>query len=186
MSNNYSLILNLIDYIWFINLKEKNMDFNLLALLTAAFSSLIVGFIWYNPKVFGSIWMKEAGLNYADVKAGNLMKTLGLSFIYAFFIAFILQSLTIHQFGALGMVGGDATIAKSSYTDFMADYGNAFRTFRHGAIHGFLAGLLFALPIIGTSALHEKRSFKYTLIAGGFWVVSCMVMGGIICGWPFN
>lgn len=160
------------------------MDMNYLALLTAAFSSLIVGFVWYHPKVFGSIWMKEAGLNYADLKASNLAKTLGISFIYAFLIAIILQTLTIHQFGAMGMVGGDPTIAKASYGEFMADYGNAFRTFRHGALHGFLAGLFMALPVIGTSALHEQRSFKYTLIAGGFWVVSCMLMGGIICGWP--
>ena len=56
------------------------MDMNYLALLTAAFSSLIVGFVWYHPKVFGTIWMKEAGLNYADLKASNLAKTLGISF----------------------------------------------------------------------------------------------------------
>lgn len=142
------------------------MDINFLALLTAAFSSLIVGFIWYNPKVFGTIWMKEAGLNYADLKASNLIKTLGVSFIYAFLVAFILQMLTIHQFGAIGMVGGDPTIAKASYSEFMADYGNAFRTFRHGALHGFMTGLFFALPVIGTGALYEQRSFKYALIAG--------------------
>jgi len=28
------------------------MEINLLALLAAAFSTLVVGFIWYNPKVF--------------------------------------------------------------------------------------------------------------------------------------
>ncbi|MEN9323200.1 MAG: hypothetical protein RL699_980 [Bacteroidota bacterium] len=162
------------------------MDINFLALLTAAFSSLIVGFIWYNPKVFGTIWMKEAGLNYADLKASNMAKTLGVSFIYAFFVAFIIQMLTIHQFGAIGMVGGDPTIAKASYSEFMADYGNAFRTFRHGALHGFMTGLFFALPVIGTGALYEQRSFKYVLIAGGYWVISCMIMGGIICGWPLN
>lgn len=160
------------------------METNLLALLTAAFSSLVVGFIWYNPKVFGNSWMKEAGLNYDDLKASNMLKTLSVTFIYAFLVAFMLQSITIHQFGALGMVGGDPTIAKASYTEFMADYGNAFRTFKHGALHGFITGLFLALPILGTSALYEQRSFKYTLIAGGYWVVCCTIMGGIICGWP--
>ncbi|MFM2265888.1 MAG: hypothetical protein RLZ77_1308 [Bacteroidota bacterium] len=162
------------------------METNFLALLTAAASTLIVGFIWYNPRVFGNLWMKEAGLNYADLKGSNLIKTLGISFIYAFFVAFIIQMLTVHQFGALGMIGGDPTIAKASYTEFMTDYGNAFRTFKHGALHGFMSGLFMALPIIGTSALHEQRSFKYTLISGGFWVVSCTIMGGIVCGWPLN
>ena len=160
------------------------MDTNFLALLTAAASTLVVGFIWYNPKVFGNIWMKEAGLSLNNLKEANMIKTLVVSFIYAFFVAFVIQMLTIHQFGAIGMVGGDPTIAKASYNEFMADYGNAFRTFKHGALHGFMTGLFMALPIIGTGALYEQRSFKYTLIAGGFWVVSCMLMGGIICGWP--
>jgi hypothetical protein len=89
--------------------------------------------------------------------------------------------LVIHQFGALGMVGGDPTIAKPSYEAFMADYGSAFRTFKHGALHGFMTGLFLILPVIGVNALYERRSFKYVLISGGYWVVSMMIMGGIIC-----
>lgn len=37
------------------------MNINFLALLAAAASSMVVGFIWYNPKVFGNIWMRESG-----------------------------------------------------------------------------------------------------------------------------
>jgi hypothetical protein len=159
------------------------MNFNFLALLVAAFSTLVVGFIWYNPKVFGTIWMKESGISEDKMKGGNMAVTLLISFVYAFLIAIMLRFLAIHQTGALSMVGGDASIAKPSYTAFMADYGTAFRTFKHGALHGFIAGLFFALPIIGTSALYERRSFKYTLVTGGFWVVCCMIMGGIICAW---
>lgn len=159
------------------------MEINFLALLVAAFSTLVVGFIWYNPKVFGTIWMKESGMTEEKMKGGNMLMTFVVSFIYAFFISFILQMLTIHQFGALGMVGGDAGIAKPSYIAFMTDYGMAFRTFKHGALHGFMAGLFLALPVIGTNALYERRSFKYTLVTGGFWIVCFMIMGGIICAW---
>ena len=159
------------------------MEINFLALLVAALSTLAVGFIWYNPKVLGTIWMKESGMTEEKMKGANMAMIFGLSLLYAFFISFILQMLTIHQFGALGMVGGDPTIAKPSYTEFMADYGNAFRTFKHGSLHGFMTGLFLALPIIGTNALYERRSFKYTLITGGFWIVCCMIMGGIICAW---
>ncbi len=122
------------------------MEINFLALLVAAFSTLVVGFIWYNPKVFGTIWMKESGMTEEKMKGGNMLMTFGVSFIYAFLISFVIQMLTIHQFGALGMVGGDASIAKPSYGAFMADYGMAFRTFKHGALHGFIAGLFLALP----------------------------------------
>ncbi|MBG6110369.1 hypothetical protein IWX84_001237 [Flavobacterium sp. CG_9.10] len=156
---------------------------NFIALLVAAFSTLVVGFIWYNPKVFGTIWMKESGMTEEKMKGGNMLMIFGASFLYAFLISVILQYLTIHQTGALGMVGGDASIAKPSYVAFMADYGMAFRTFKHGVLHGFMAGLFLALPIIGTNALFERKSFKYTLVNGGFWIVCFMIMGGIICAW---
>ena len=159
------------------------MEINFLALFVAALSTLVVGFVWYNPKVFGTIWMKESGLTEENMKAGNMLLIFGLSLLYAFFISLILQMLTIHQFGALGMVGGDPTIAKPSYNAFMADYGLAFRSFKHGALHGFMTGLFLALPLIGTNALYERRSFKYTLVTGGFWIVCFMIMGGIICAW---
>jgi Protein of unknown function (DUF1761) len=157
------------------------MNINFLALLLAAISSLVVGFIWYHPKVFGNIWMKEAGMTEEKMKGSNMVLIFSMSIFYAFLIAFIMQMLVIHQFGALGMVGGDPTLAKPSYEAFMADYGTAFRTFKHGAFHGVFTGLFFALPVIGINSLYERRSWKYVLIAGGYWVVTCMIMGGIVC-----
>ncbi len=158
------------------------MEINFIALLVAALSTLVVGFVWYNPKVFGTIWMRETGMTEEKAKGANMALMFGMSFVYAFFIAFILQMLVVHQWGAIGMVGGDPTLAKPSYAAFMADYGIAFRTFKHGMLHGFMTGLFLALPVIGTNALYERRSWKYVLIAGGYWVVSCMIMGAIICG----
>lgn len=159
------------------------MEINFLALLLSALSTLVVGFIWYNPKVFGTIWMKESGMTEEKMKGSNMIMIFGLSLVYAFLISFILQSLVIHQTGAIGMVGGPMLIetAKPSFTAFMADYGDAFRTFKHGALHGFFTGLFMILPVIGTNALYEKRSFKYVLVTSGFWIVSLMIMGGIIC-----
>jgi hypothetical protein len=157
------------------------MEINWIALLLAALSTLVVGFVWYNPKVFGTIWMKESGMTEEKMKGSNMIMIFGLSIIYAFFISFVLQMLVIHQFGAIGMVGGDPSIAKPSYAAFMADYGTAFRSFKHGALHGFMTGLFLILPVTGVSALYERRSFKYVLVSGGYWVVSMMIMGGIIC-----
>ena len=127
--------------------------------------------------------MNETGMTEEKAKGANMAMIFGMAIVYAFFIAFILQVITIHQFGALGMVGGDPTLAKPSYEAFMADYGDNFRTFKHGAFHGFFSGLFFALPVIGTNALFERRSWKYTLVTGGFWIVCCTIMGAIICGW---
>lgn len=157
------------------------MNVNFLALLLAALSTLVVGFIWYSPKVFGTIWMKETGLTEESMKGANMIKIFGLSIVYAFLISFVLQMVVIHQFGALGMIGGDTTKALPSYNAFMADYGTAFRTFKHGALHGFMTGLFMIFPVIGTGALYERKSFKYVMVTSGFWIVSFMIMGGIIC-----
>ena len=162
---------------------NSNMEINFLALLAAAASTLVIGFIWYNPKVFGAIWMRESGMTEDKMQGANMALTFGLSFVYAFLISFILQTITIHQFGALGLIGGNPAIAKPSYSAFMADYGTAFRTFKHGALHGFMTGLFLALPIIGTNALYERRSFKYVMVSAGYWIVCLTIIGGIVCGW---
>jgi hypothetical protein len=159
------------------------MEINFLALLAAAASSLVVGFIWYNPKVFGNIWMRETGMTEEKAREANMFKMLAATFVYALLVSMILHPIVIHQFGALGMIGGDPEVAKPSYNAFMADYGTAFRTFKHGALHGFMTGLFLALPMIGTNALYERRSFKYVMVTAGYWIVCCMIMGGIVCGW---
>ncbi|TRX22861.1 DUF1761 domain-containing protein [Flavobacterium franklandianum] len=161
------------------------MEFNFLAILTAAFSSFVVGFVWYNPKVFGTIWMKEAGFTQEQSEKGNMLKIFGLSFVYSFMIAFLMPAIVIHQMGAIGMIGGPALAetAKPSYLAFMADYGDAFRTFKHGALHGCITGIFLALPIICINGLFEQKSWKYMAIQAGYWIVILTIMGSVICGW---
>ena len=159
------------------------MEFNFLAILVAAFSTLFIGFIWYSDAVFGKIWMREAGLNKEELEKGNLAKILILCFIFSFLLAFVLQFSVIHQFGATSLAGGDPTKALPSYANFMADYGLAYRTFKHGALHGTLAGIFFALPIVAINSLFERKSWKYIAIHAGYWIVTLTVMGAIICGW---
>lgn len=159
------------------------MPFNFYAVLVAALSSFVVGFIWYNPKVFGTIWMKESGMTEEKAKNGNMAKIFGLTFVFSFLLAFIMPALVIHQMGALGMVGGDPSKALPSYTAFLADYGDAFRTFKHGALHGCMSGLFIALPIVAINGLFEQKSWKYIAVTAGYWITILTVMGAIICGW---
>jgi len=159
------------------------MEINFLAIITAAVSALVVGFVWYNPKVFGNAWMKAAGMTEEKIKGGNMAKIFIMAFIFAFLLAMAMQMLTIHQIGAIGMVGGNIETALPSYTAFMADYGTAFRTFKHGALHGTMSGVFIALPIIGTNALFERKGAKYILINSGYWIVTMAAMGAIVCGW---
>lgn len=160
------------------------MEFNFIAFLVAAIATLAVGFIWYHPKVFGTIWMTEAGLTPEFLQKGNRFKIFGLTYLFSLMITMTLMSLTIHQSGAIGMIGGPTMMesAKPSFTAFMTDYGMAFRTFKHGALHGFISGLFFALPIVAINSLFERKSWKYILIHAGYWIITLTLMGGIICG----
>lgn len=161
------------------------MEFSLLAALLAALSSFVVGFIWYNPRVFGTIWMKEAGLTQEQIAKGNMLKTFGLTFLYSLMFAFMMPTLVIHQMGAISMVGGPALVenAKPSYLAFMADYGTVFRTFQHGALHGFISGIFLATPVIAINGLFEQKTWKHMAIQAGYWIVTMTIMGSIICGW---
>jgi hypothetical protein len=159
------------------------MEMNPYIFFVAAIVTLVIGFIWYHPKVFGTIWMRENNFTQEDLRKGNMLKIFGLTYIFSVMIAMTLMSLTIHQSGALGMVGGPPMLesAKPSFHAFMADYGTAFRTFKHGALHGCISGIFFALPVVGINGLFERKSWKYILINGGFWIVSLTIMGGLIC-----
>lgn len=161
------------------------MPFNFYAVLVSSLVTLLVGFVWYNPKVFGTIWMKETGMTEEKAQKSNMLKVFGLTIFYSLMLSLVVPGLVIHQMGALGMIGGPEFVAtaKPSYAAFLADYGTEFRTFKHGALHGFMSGLFFALPITAINSLFEQKSWKYILINAGYWIVSLTIMGGIICAW---
>ncbi len=56
-------------------------------------------------------------------------------------------------------------------------------TLAFGAIAGFLAGFGWAAMGLAVVALFEQRSWKYSLINGGYLTVALTVMGLILGGW---
>ena len=153
----------------------------------SALIPLIVGFIWYNPKVFGASWMKAAGVSEDKMKGGNMGLAFFLSYLFSCFLAFMLVGITIHQMGFQSVLmnedgfGVEGSEISKFFHDFMGKYGNNFRTFKHGALHGTMAGIFIAFPILATNALFERKGWKYIWINAGYWIVSMMLMGGVIC-----
>ena len=167
------------------------IEFNLVTTAVAALMPLVMGFIWYGPMLFKKAWMKEVGFNDDSMKGVNMALIFGLSYVLSFLMAFILQTVVIHQFGAQSVLFGEPGFAESTgeaftyFQDFMATYGDRFRTFGHGALHGAMVGLLIALPIMGTNAMFERKSFKYVMINAGYWTITLALMGGILCQTAF-
>lgn len=159
------------------------LPINPVAIPIAAVAALVIGAIWYNPKIgFGNLWLRESGMTEEKMKSGNMLIIFGLSLVFAAMLAGLLMQFTNHQWGALAMTGGDPENAKASFEAFMTDYGNDFRTFKHGALHGTIFGIAGALPIIGTIALFERKSAKYIFVNAGYWIVTLAVMGSLLCG----
>ena len=144
----------------------EEMNINWIAMVVAAILPLVTGFIWYNPKVFGTAWMKESGMTEEKAKSMNPGKTYGLAVVMAFLIAFALWPEVL--------LGGAPSDPHGT---------EAFMTFKHGAFHGALLGFTVAMPVLATNALFEQKSFKYVAINAGYWIVTMALMGGLINAW---
>ncbi len=148
---------------------------------------IVTGFVWYNPKVFGNIWMKAAGVTPEQGKKMNMFLTFGLTYLLGIMLSMFLFYVVIHQAHLYSILvdtpgfGQENSEVMNYIEEFMAKYGGNFRTFKHGALHGTIAGVFFALPVIATNALFEMKGFKYIAVNAGFWILNLMLMGGIIC-----
>ena len=160
---------------------------NFLLVPIAALIPLLVGFIWYNPKVFGTAWIKSTGLTEEQLRQANMAKIFGLTYLFGLLIAAGLLSIVIHQFHMYSILMNEPGLNEKGseinnyITDFMTKYGSNFRTFKHGALHGTIAGIFLALPITGVIALFERKSAKYIFIHTGYWILTMALMGGVIC-----
>ena len=162
-------------------------SFNFLIVLATGLIPLAVGAIWYGP-LFGKVWMDAADMTMEKMEGVSMVKIYGLALIFGFMLAIALTPIVVHQMGifsALQNVGVETPGSEANLfaQDFMIKYGTEFRTFKHGALHGAITGVFIFLPIMGTNALFERKSWKYIFLNVGYWSLCAMIMGGIISAW---
>jgi hypothetical protein len=159
----------------------------ILTYFLAALIPLIIGFIWYNPKVLGNAWMKASGMTEEKMKGGNMIVIFAVTYLFGLMMTTILSVLVIHQSSMFSVLANEPGIGVQGseimnyYNDFMTKYGQNFRTFKHGMLHGGITTIFFVLPIVGIVALFERKGFKYIMIHVGYWFITLMLMGGLIC-----
>jgi hypothetical protein len=127
---------------------------NYLAVLVAALSSFVIGYLWYAPFTFGTVWMKEVGLTDEKIRQTNMFTTFGLTFLLSLIICFNLAAF----------LGKDSSLAQ-------------------GMMYGGLAGIGWVAASIGIQYLFERKSLRLFLINGGYNAVTYIVAGGIIGAW---
>ncbi len=164
------------------------MEMNWIYFFPIALIPLVIGSIWYNPKVFGTVWMRTAGLTEEQAASGNMALIFGLVYIFSLFVCMFAGSWAIHQFSTNGLFAtqpGFADGTDQAMIDFVntlnTDYANLHRTFGHGAVHGGIGAVFIALPIIAIISLFERRGWKYIMVHFGYWLITLILMCGTVC-----
>lgn len=133
-------------------------DVNLVAVLGAAVVSMIVGYLWYSPMLFGKQWMKLMGLTDAKMEAAK--KEMGKMYALSFSAALVTGYI-------LGMV------VKMAYST----------TAVGGMKVGFGVWLGFVAPVQMTEVLFGGKSWNLYYLNTGYQLVSAMLMGAILAMW---
>lgn len=163
------------------------MEANFYIIFISAIIPLIIGSIWYSPKVFGNQWMKAAEISEERAASGNMIMIFGLTYIFSLLISFVLMNLGIHQMAVYQILldvpgfGEAGSEVQNYYDDFMNKYGMLHTGWKHGALHGGLAAIAFALPLIAINALFERRGWTYIGVHFGYWFITLILMSAVIC-----
>ncbi len=160
---------------------------NFVIVPAVALIPLLIGFIWYHPKVFGNAWIKASKMIEEKPSGAKMAKIFGLTYLLSLLFTIGLMPIVIHQMHIFSLLAAGTEIKDPTsehslmFKKIMVTFGNEFRTFKHGAFHGVLAGFFVVLPILGINALFERKGFKYIAINVGYWIITMALMGGILC-----
>jgi len=134
---------------------------NLLGVLVAAISTMVVGFLWYSPMLFAKAWVREMGYDMNDkAKMEEMKKSAGPayagSFVASLVSAFVL-ALFLHWTRA--------------------------ENWQFGMLVGLHVWLGFVATVQLTGVLFMKQSMKLFAINTGYQLVCYLVMGAILGAW---
>ena len=124
----------------------------------SAIASMVVGFLWYSPMLFGTPWMKLSGLDDKKMKAAqkDMPKTYGISFVASLITAYVI-----------------ATLVNSMLVSSLSD----------GLALGTVLWLGFVATTMVTGVLFQKMPWALFLINSGCQLASILAMSAILTVW---
>lgn len=126
------------------------MDFDWLAIGTAALSAFLLGAVWYGP-LFGKRWQALVGLDDEQVKSAPMARILGSSFVLSLIAATVFALF----------LGPDPQLG-----------------FALGA--GASAGLCWVAASFGINYLFAQRPMSLFLIDGGYHTLQFTLYGLVL------
>lgn len=137
-----------------------NVEVNYIAVLVAAAISMVVGFLWYGPMLFGKQWMKLKGYSAESMKESQkeMGKWYAISFVLALVTAYVLSHVM-----TLSMNFFD-------YSELMT-----------GLTTAFWMWLGFVMPVQAAAVIFsEKRNWTLLGLDTGYQLASLLAMGVVL------
>lgn len=128
---------------------------NYIPVLFASIASMIIGFAWYSPSLFGKRWMKLMG--YTPKSLEKDKQGMGKVFLLSFLSTIVMALVLANIIRYIGFVRWQA-----------------------GAYVGFWMWLGFIAPVQMTQVLFGKQSWELFGINTGHQLASILVMGAIL------
>ncbi len=143
---------------------------NWIAIVLAGLVPTVMGFLWYGP-IMGQQWIASTGKTEEWYKEqGGMPVIIGISIVLAWTLKiFILTTHGDHLMNCTDMAG-------------VASAGS-HNTFGHGALHGAMYSAFWLIPVLVINGMFERRGPKNYWIHIAYWVLTCVVMGGIVDAW---
>jgi hypothetical protein len=124
-------------------------------IVAAALASMLIGYVWFHPRVFGALWMRL--INVTPEMAARAMRERQRSTVVALVasmvIAYVMNYFGI-AWGVYNVVGGVEL--------------------------GFWCWIGFVAPTLLTQVTWEQRPFSLYLISALYWLASFIAMGVIL------
>ena len=130
-------------------------DVNWLAVLVATVVKFAIGGAWYSPVAFGPRWGAIVGVSPGAFKA-RMLSAMLTDLVASFVLAWVLANV-LKFTGAVGLIPG----ARVSFFLWL----------------GFVA-----TPLLSTT-VYEGRPIALFGINGAYWLISMLIMGGLIGAW---
>ncbi len=104
---------------------ELTLDVNWVAVVVAAVANMALGFVWYQPKVFGQRWAAASGRSLTELQAGGnsayvvtALMALISSYVLAQFLN-VTSTQNAYEGALIGVIGWAGFTATASTVDHL-------------------------------------------------------------------
>ncbi|PIR82474.1 hypothetical protein COU20_02090 [Candidatus Kaiserbacteria bacterium CG10_big_fil_rev_8_21_14_0_10_59_10] len=124
-------------------------------ILAAGVASVVLGFLWYHPRIFGTAWMRHANVSPEAAERGKkrMPLTVVVALLASMLIAYVMNHFGI-AWGVFDVIGAVEL--------------------------AFWTWVGFAAPVLLGAVLWEQKKFAYFAINAGFWLVAFILMAVIL------